>query len=191
MHRSRRAPLLVLALAVALALAGCKKASSAKAEGAATDQPAHVAAVETLDRLAETDPAAASSMKSIAGRLQFEVEHRPAGTIKAEAVFAALAKAGLPLTDGPRQYVGLVTGADYCVGGQTADGLGVAVCEYPSAEKAVAGKANVKMRFAQLNPVRDIVVRGATTLTLTARPDSPLASSKRTATEAFSTLTTP
>ena len=197
MHRSNLSPSLAAAVAVAVTLAGggagCKKASSAKAEaaGAATDQPAHAAAVDTLDRLAETDESAAASMKTIAGRLQFEVEHRSTGTIKAEDVLAALAKAGLPLTDGPRQYVGVVTGADYCIGGQTADGLGVAVCEYPSAAKAVAGKASVERKFAQLNPVRDIVIRGATTLTLTARPDAPLAASKRRATEAFATLAMP
>lgn len=187
---------LTLALTLSLAgaaAAGCKKASSANARpaAAATEQPAHVAAVATLDRLAETDDSAAATMRTLAGRLQYEAEHRPAGTAKAEDVFAALTKAGLPLTDGPRQYVGAVTGAEYCVGGQTADGLGVAVCEYASAAKAAAGKAAVEQRFAALNPVRDIVVRGATTLTLTARPDAALAAGKRAATAAFATVISP
>ncbi|HVV84487.1 MAG TPA: hypothetical protein VHE35_15570 [Kofleriaceae bacterium] len=177
----------------ALALAGstaCHK-SSAKAEAAAAASAAsdhHAASVQKLDELATNDPAAADSMKTIAGRLEYEAGHRPSGTIKAEAVFAALGKAGLPITDGPRQYVGVVAGADYCVGGQTADGLGVAVCEYDSPAKAEAGKAAVEKKFAALDSVRTIVVRGATTLTLTARPDAPLADSKHTATEAFNTL---
>lgn len=189
---------LALAALVTLTLAsGCKRESSASAAPAATGaaattgavaDPAHVAAVETLDRMAESDESAAASMRSIAGRMQYEAEHRPAGTIKAEGVFAALAKAGVPITDGPRQYVAVVAGAEYCVGGQTADGLGVAVCEYASADKARAGKAAVEKRFAQLNGVRDIVVRGATTLTLTGRPDAPLASSKQLASAAFATL---
>ena len=184
--------LAVVAVSALAALGGaaCKpKDAPAKNQApVAADQPAHVAAVDTLDRLADIDPSTADSMKTIAGRLQFEAEHRPTDAIKAEAVFAALTKAGLPLTDGPRQYVGVIAGASYCVGGQTADGLGVSVCEYLSAAKAVEGKAAVEKRFAHLTPVRDIIVRGATTLTLTARPDAPLASSKRTATEAFATL---
>ena len=190
MHHSPYLRLLAASVAVAVGLLACNKAE--KTPPAPTAAPpheaAHAAAVETLDRMAATDTTAASAMQSIAGRLQQEAASRPAGTIKAEDVFASLAKAGLPLTDGPRQYVASVTGAAYCAGGQTADGLGVAVCEYASPEKAVAGKAAVEQRFAALTPVRDIVVRGATTLTLTARPDAPLASSKRTATEAFSTL---
>ena len=187
--RSARLTALAFALAT-LGAAGCKHPDAPAKDQApvAADQPGHVASVDTLDRMANIDPDTASSMKTIAGRLQFEAEHRPATGIKAEAVFAALAQAGVPVTDGPRQYVGSLVGAEYCVGGQTADGLGVSICEYASADKAAAGKALVEKRFAQLTPFRDIIVRGATTLTLTARPDAPLASSKRTATEAYSTL---
>jgi hypothetical protein len=174
------------------ALAACKRdskaATGAPAAAAATDNDHHAAAVDRLQRLAEEDPSAAASMQTLAGRLQYEVEHRPAAAIPAETVFAALDRAGLPVTDGPRQYVAVVAGAGYCAGGATADGLGVAVCEYASADQARAGKAAVENKFAALTPVRDIVVRGATTLTLTARPDAALADSKRKAIDAFSNL---
>jgi hypothetical protein len=154
----------------------------------APHEVAHAAAAATLDRAAAEEPAAAAAMQTIAGRLQYEASHRPAGTAKAEDVLAALAKAGLPLADGPRQYLGKVIGAEFCMGGTTDDGLAVSVCEYASPAAAAAGKAAVEQRFADLTPVRDIVVRGATTLTLTGRPDAPLADRRRSAAEAFSTL---
>lgn len=177
----------VTALAATGALAACKRAPKA-APAAAEVNPHHATAVEQLARLAEEDPTAAASMQTIAGRLEYEAAHRPAQAIAAEAVFAALDRAGVPIVDGPRQYVGVVAAADYCAGGRTADGLAVVVCEYPTADRAAAGKAAVEQRFAALAPMRDIVVRGATTLTLTAGPDAALADSKRRATEAFTTL---
>lgn len=179
-----------VALVPILALAACSKSEPAATAAAAITvaDPHHGAAVDTLERVVTDDPAAAASLRTLAGRLDHEARHRPSAAIPVERVFAALERAGLPLVDGPRQYVGVIAGADYCAGGQTADGLAVAVCEYPSPARATAGKAVVEARFAALAPLRDIAVNGATTLTLTARPGSPLASSKRIATEAFATL---
>lgn len=179
-------------LGLGLGLAACGKdkprPQPEPVPASAPHEVAAAAAAATLERAAEDAPSAAASMQTIAGRLQYEATHRPADAIKAEDVLAALDRAGVPVTSGPRQFLGKVVGAEFCMGGQTADGLGVSICEYASPAAAVAGKASVEKRFAQLNAVRDIVVRGATTLTLTARPDAPLASSKRAAAEAFTTL---
>jgi hypothetical protein len=175
-------------VAAGLALAACKRAPEAAPVPATARNHHHASSVERLERLAAEDPTAAASMQTITGRLAYEAGHRPASAIAAETVFAALDRAGLPIVDGPRQYVGVVAAADYCAGGRTADGLAVVVCEYPTADRAAAGKVAVEQRFASLAPLRDIVVRGATTLTLTARPDAALADSKRRATEAFTTL---
>ncbi len=188
-----RSTSLALALTATALITACSRSSAPEQRAAPASPPppvaqAHAAAVDTLDRMAETDPASAASLKSIAGRLQHEAANRPTGTIKAEDALAALERAGLALAEGPRQYVGVVAGADYCVGGQTADGLAISVCEYRSPERAQAGKAGIEQRFAALAPVREIVVNRATTLTLTARPDSPLASRKRIASQAFATL---
>ena len=184
----------VIGLAALALASGCKRSSHASPERAAapaasaTAAEHHAASVDRLDRLAADDPTAAASMQTIAGRLRYELAHRPAVDLPVEAVFAALERAGLAVTDGPRQYVALAAGADYCAGGATADGLGVTVCEYTTPDRATAGKATVERRFAALAPVRDIVVRGRTTLTLTARPDAPLTDAKRRATAAFTTL---
>lgn len=149
---------------------------------------AHAATMAQLDRLAaSSDPVAAESMRSIGGRLQYEASHRPATPLRAEAVLAALARAGVSLAE-QKQYVAMTVQAAYCVGGQTADGLSVAVCEYPSPAAAAAGRAYVTARFQIPELARVIHVRGATTLALGHPTSTPLAATTRRAAAAFQTM---
>jgi hypothetical protein len=106
-------------------------------------------------------------MRSIAGQLAHEREHRPAAKLRSEAVLAALAEAGVPVAE-PRQYLGLTAAAAYCEGGHTPAGVAVAVCEYPDEAAAARGKAHVEQRYAALATQRTILVRGTTSLTVTA-----------------------
>lgn len=152
---------------------------------------AHTATVAHIDKLAATaDTVSADSMKSLVGRLAYEAEHRPPPsphTPRAEDVLAALDRAGVRLAD-QKQYVAATARAAYCVGGQTSDGLSVAVCEYDSPTAAAAGRDHVTARFQVPGLERVIHVRGATTLALGHHRDVPLAATTQRAAAAFQSL---
>jgi hypothetical protein len=169
-----------LTVACLLGIAACS------VERAAPVQPTPVAEADDAqdgEARADTGPL----MRTLAGALHEEAASRPAGGIRSEDVFAALADAGV-VVESPRQYLGRTAHAGYCAGGTTTDGLAVAVCEYASAAEAVAGKRYVERRFAALDDVREIHVRGATTLTLTTAPERPLGATARVAARVFSNL---
>jgi hypothetical protein len=175
-----------LPLVLGVALAACGRESPP-----APTQPAktaHDTTVEKIDRLAATaDSVSADSMKSLVGRLSYEAAHRPAATPRAEDVLAALERAGVRLDD-HKQYVAATARAAYCVGGQTSDGLSVAVCEYESPAAATAGRAHITARFQIPDLERVIHQRGATTLALGHHRDLKLAATVQTAAAAFSAL---
>src|SRR5437868_3266934 len=64
-------------------------------------------------------------------RLQAEAEARPGGKPAAEEVRAALETQGFPV-ERWKQVLAAPVGARFCMAGQTAGGVGVAVCEYAS-----------------------------------------------------------
>lgn len=185
-------------LGVALA-AACREpappppppSSPTPAPAAATAPGAHAATMARLDQLATTsDRVSAESMKTVAGRLQYEAAHRPTtvpGAPRAEDVIASLAAAGIELAE-HKQYVAMTVQAAYCVGGQTATGLSVAVCEYDSPAAAAAGRAFVEERFRIPELTRVIHVRGATTLALGHHAGSALGDVARRAEQAFRTM---
>jgi hypothetical protein len=141
-----------------------------------------------LDTLAvSSDRASAESMKSVGGRLQYEATHRPAASPRAEDVLASLGAAGIELAE-EKQYVAMTVKAAYCVGGQTRDGLSIAVCEYETPAAAAAGRAFVTERFAIPDLDRVIHVRGATTLALGHHVSLPLGDAARRAEQAFRTM---
>jgi hypothetical protein len=144
--------------------------------------------MKRLDTLAaSSDRTSAESMKTIGGRLQYEAAHRPAASPRAEDVLASLGAAGIQLAE-QKQYVAMTVKAAYCVGGQTADGLSIAVCEYESPAAAVAGRAFVTERFRIPDLDRVIHVRGATTLALGHHVSLPLGETTRRAEQAFRTM---
>src|SRR5262245_6080719 len=66
-------------------------------------------------------------------RLQREARSRPGGTPRFEDFDGALATAGVTLI-GRKQVLAETVGAAYCAAARTTSGLGLAVCEFPSAE---------------------------------------------------------
>lgn len=150
--------------------------------------PAHSATMARLDTLAaSSDRVSAESMKTVGGRLQYEATHRPEASPRAEDVLASLDAAGIELAE-QKQYVAMTVKAAYCVGGQTADGLSIAVCEYESPSAAEAGRTFVTQRFRIPELDRVIHVRGATTLALGHHVSLPLGDATRRAEQAFRSM---
>jgi hypothetical protein len=167
----------VTVLAFTAALAACKRSHR--------DAPAPTAAA-IAPAPAPTTAATPPEMRSLAGRLAFEAAHRPTGTATVEQVLAAAATAGLTV-DEPRQYLALTAAAAYCAGGRTADGVAVAVCEYPDPAAAARGREHVERAFTAIAG-RDIVVRGATTITTTAPAGVDATATRRALATALATL---
>jgi hypothetical protein len=152
--------------------------------------PVHAATMARLDTLAATsDRVSAESMKTVAGRLQYEATHRPAADAspRVEDVLASLAAAGITLAE-QKQYIAMTVKAAYCVGGQTEAGLSIAVCEYETPAAAEAGRTFVTERFRIPDLDRAIHVRGATTLALGHHVSLPLGDVARRAEQAFRTM---
>jgi len=107
-----------------------------------------------------------TSQAGLAARLGAEHAARPTGgAARAEGVLTALEAAGVKIAQ-PQQYLGTSVKATYCIGGRTGSGLAVAVCEYPDAVAARAGRSVSLKKFAGATN-REVHVRGALTLTLT------------------------
>lgn len=121
---------------------------------AAAPAPAPAAAPKALQP--------AENLGPLASRLSYEAAHRPATAYPAERIFDALDHAGIALAD-RTQYAGVVMKASYCAGGRTSDGLVVAICEYPTHDAALAGKAYMDRSFPLATAQRE--VRGATVVT--------------------------
>lgn len=174
-----------------VALAACGREPAPPPAPQPTPPPAaHTATMARLDSLAATsDRVSAESMKTVGGRLQYEATHRPAAAAspRVEDVLASLAAAGISLAE-EKQYVAMTVKAAYCVGGQTRDGLSVAVCEYETPAAAEAGRAFVTERFRIPELDRAIHVRGATTLALGHHVSLPLGDVARRAEQAFRTM---
>jgi hypothetical protein len=111
-------------------------------------------------------------MSKIVVVLGEEAKQRPNPGPSVEAVFAKLAAAGFTLEQ-TKQVVAATARARYCASGSV-DAVAVAVCEYPTPEAAAAGRDHVRAQFAQLEATRIIVVRGATTITVSGRPTAEL-----------------
>ncbi len=120
----------------------------------------------------------AQDLGPLASRLAYEAAHRPATAFPAERVFDAIERAGIALAD-RTQYAGVVMKASYCAGGRTSDGLVVAICEYPSHDAALAGKAYMDRSFPLATAQRE--VRGSTVMTA-------VGASRARALSAFQTL---
>ena len=175
-------------LGVALAACGRESTPPPKTQPQPAPTAAHAATMARLDKLAtSSDQVSADSMKSVGGRLQYEATHRPTATPRVEDVLASLDAAGIELAE-QKQYIAMTVKAAYCVGGQTKDGLSIAVCEYDSPSAAEAGRAFVSERFRIPDLDRVIHVRGATTLALGHHVSLPLGDAARRAEQAFRTM---
>lgn len=142
-------------LILAVALFGCREPSPAPS----TSSAAHAAAsdVKSIDPSKELAP--------LLARMRYESSHRPSSEVTAERVLDALEHAQLPVPS-RRQYLGASLRASYCTGGVTRDGLAIAVCEYPDAEAAVAGKQLMDRRFAAMKQAASRRAHRNTVLTI-------------------------
>ncbi len=138
-----------------IALFGCREPSSAPRPSSAA-QPVE-SDVKSVDPSKELAP--------LVARLRYESSHRPSSAITAERVLDALEQAQLPVSS-RRQYLGGTLQASYCTGGASRDGLAIAVCEYPDAEAAVAGKQLMDRRFAAIKQVAQRRAHHNTVLTI-------------------------
>lgn len=145
------------------ALAACSRSAP---------QGGPAAAAEVAAPAADSEPAAARTMNTLAGQLAHEAAHR-AGGARVEAALAALARAGLEVPQ-PRQYLALVASARYCAGGTATSGLSVSACEYGSEEEARTGVARTERKFPQLVGTRSVLVFGSLSVALSdaGRPPS-------------------
>jgi hypothetical protein len=103
---------------------------------------------------------------SLMDRLVHEARSRPTARPRPEAVAAALAVRGLPL-ERWKQVLASPIGARFCMAGQTAAGLVVAVCEFGDEAEATAGLSFSHKTFDPIIPNRALVRRGPTVLTIT------------------------
>jgi hypothetical protein len=161
---------LLASIALALALAPTACTSDPPAGGFAPPRPAPVAT--PVEPAAPTAPAAGGDdnpLTKIYAQLEVEKAQRPNPGPSVEAVVAKLAGAELAPVD-LKQYVGSTVRARYCAGGRAASGIHVAICEYASPAAAAAARTFVMSQLPELNPSRLVVVRGATTITVTGAP---------------------
>jgi hypothetical protein len=107
-----------------------------------------------------------NALSRIYAELEKEKSQRPNPGPTVEAVLAKLAGTELaPLRT--KQYVAATAHARYCVGGRAGSGMHVAICEYGAAADATAGRDFVMQQYPGLNASRLVVVKGATTITIT------------------------
>jgi hypothetical protein len=121
-------------------------------------------------------------------RLASEASHRPSTALPAEALPPALGSRGITVT-GWKQVLGSTIGARYCMAGQTAAGVALALCEFTDPPSAERGLAYSQATFDRLIPRRALRRKGNTVITI-ARPDATpaLAAEAQRVTEIFAAL---
>jgi hypothetical protein len=165
------------ALGTAVAIGGCAKSKP--------DSGAPEPSASSSSAVAIPSPSSSSSSPSggvapsgsaptyalaLADRLTREATTRPAVAPKAEDVFAAIVKAGIPL-DPPEQHLASPIGARYCLGATSPapQNLKMSACEYADDAAANAGRTMSLKAFASI-PKRDVTVNHKTTLTILQSP---------------------
>jgi hypothetical protein len=132
--------------------------------------PAPAPAPQTQPALA-ADTTGVPGTKDLAGlqalppMMNAEAAHRPAVAVPAEKLFDALAQHGVDVAN-KHQVLAKTAAASYCMLG-TADGtIGVAVCEYPSHDAALAGQKLMDERYKKLVPDAVRAINGSTLVTV-------------------------
>ena len=155
-------PLTCLALLVAC---GACKPDASRAQK--TDQPATLELPTPVERPTTATKAVepGKDVSLLMEHLQYESAHRPDIAVSADTALDALDRAGVKL-DARHQYAGFTMQARYCAGGRTADGVAVAVCEYPTPAAAIAGKAFMDQRYAAMAKTARREAHGGSVLTI-------------------------
>jgi hypothetical protein len=149
-----------LALVAITLLASCSRSKPAP-------QPEQTAAapVTATDQVGQPGSTNLAPLAGLPHELDDETAHRPAVKVTVEKLFSALDAKGIKLA-AQHQVLASAAAAAYCQLGVTPDTIGIAVCEYPSHEAALAGRKMMDSRFAKLVPDAVREVNGATLVTV-------------------------
>jgi hypothetical protein len=149
-----------LALVAITLLASCSRSKPAP-------QPEQTAAapVTATDQVGQPGSTNLAPLAGLPHELDDETAHRPAVKVTVEKLFSALDAKGIKLA-AQHQVLATAAAASYCQLGVTPDTIGIAVCEYPSHEAALAGRKMMDSRFAKLVPDAVREVNGATLVTV-------------------------
>lgn len=125
--------------------------------------------------------------RTVTPLLEKEAKERPTGTAKAEAVLAAVEKAGVKL-QGRNQALGSIIGAAYCLGADTASMVGIMVCEYTDEAAAQKGSTLAKQIFGLAMPMT-VLLKQKTSLSINIlSPTAATTAEAKKITDAFSGL---
>lgn len=168
---SRRRSLLPPALLLITLATGCGRPPTA------TTLPAPVAPPPSLSHL------------PLPERLVAEARSRPATRVTAEELRRAVEAAGVPVPHW-RQVLAGTIGASYCMAGQTAAGLALALCEFGDPASAERGRDYSQATFGRLIPGRQLSRKENVLLTVAAPPaaGAEVAAEAKRVTEIFSAL---
>jgi hypothetical protein len=151
-----------LAFVAICLLASCSRSKPAP-------QPEQTAAatapITATDQIGQPGSTNLAPLAGLPHELDDETAHRPAVKVTVEKLFAALDAKGVKLA-AQHQVLAAAAAASYCQLGVTPDTIGIAVCEYPSHEAALAGRKMMDSRFAKLVPDAVREVNGATLVTV-------------------------
>ncbi|MFT3713605.1 MAG: hypothetical protein QM817_38600 [Archangium sp.] len=149
-------------------MGGCKCAESKPIE-----PPPKVPDVVDAQRQADLD-ALPKAGGSLPDQLAAEAAARPAGTPTLEKVIEV---SGVPF-GAPRQLWGVKQLAIYCASADSADGMIVSVCEYPSEAQAGRGEKEANIIQSKL-PLHQSRVHKKSVLHVVPRSDTPAESVKK------------
>jgi hypothetical protein len=151
-----------LAFVAICLLASCSRSKPAPQPEQAAAATAPITASDQIGQPGSTNLA---PLAGLPHELDDETAHRPAVKVTVEKLFSALDAKGIKLA-AQHQVLASAAAASYCQLGVTPDTIGIAVCEYPSHEAALAGRKMMDSRFAKLVPDAVREVNGATLVTV-------------------------
>lgn len=151
-----------LAFVAICLLASCSRSKPAPQPEQAAAAPAPITASDQVGQPGSTNLA---PLAGLPHELDDETAHRPSVKVTVEKLFSALDAKGIKLA-AQHQVLASAAAASYCQLGVTPDTIGIAVCEYPSHEAALAGRKMMDSRFAKLVPDAVREVNGATLVTV-------------------------
>lgn len=140
-------------------------ASCSRSKPAPQAEPVAAAPVAMPDQIGQPGSTNLAPLAGLPHELDDESAHRPAVKVTVEKLFTALKDKGITLAT-QHQVLASAAAASYCQLGVTPDTIGIAVCEYPSHEAAIAGRKMMDSRFSKLVPDAVREINGATLVTI-------------------------
>ena len=104
-------------------------------------------------------------LANVGQRMGLEATERPHVKVTTEHVFAALKNRGVTFAS-QHQVLATTAAASYCSLGVTTESIAIAVCEYPTAKAAEAGRQLLDSHYRSLVPDAERVINGTTLVTV-------------------------